>query len=165
MSASERGITRRLLKDMAAILVAAGAMGLCVNLFHPRGFVLASRQALEARTIVPISADEAKIKHDAGALFIDSREKEEYDRARIKGARNIPALDAAAGKGGADFSVLEKPVETVIYCDGPSCGASAILAEVIRKRGYGRTIYILEKGIPVWESKGYPLERGDLDGK
>ncbi|MBP7736837.1 MAG: rhodanese-like domain-containing protein [Spirochaetes bacterium] len=165
MSVSDKRKTRRLVKDMAVILVMAGAAGLCVNLLHPRGFVLAGRQALEARKIVAISAAEAKIKHDAGALFIDAREKDEYDRARIRGALNMPALDAAEGKGKADYSILDKPVEAVIYCDGPACGASAMLAEVIRKRGYGRTIYILEQGIPEWKSKGYPVDGEKRDGK
>ncbi len=165
MSISEKRITRRLVKNMFVICVAAGAAGLCVNLFHPRGFILVGRQSLEARKNVAISGEEAKIKHDAGALFIDAREKDEYDRGRIRGALNIPALDAAAGTPGADYSVLDRPLEAVIYCDGPACGASAMLAEVLRKRGYGRTIYILEQGIHEWESKGYPVEGEKRDGK
>ena len=44
-----------------------------------------------------------------------------------------------AGKSATDFSFLDRPAEIVIYCDGPSCGASAMLAGSIRKRGYGRT--------------------------
>ncbi len=165
MSASKKRITRRFIKDIFVILVAAGITGIVINLLHPRGFILVSRQALEARTIVAISSEEAKIKHAAGAVFIDAREKDEYDDARITQAINVPALDAADSKSGTDFAFLEKPAEIVIYCDGPSCGASAMLAEAIRKRGYKRTIYITEKGFPDWKSKGYPMERGEQDGK
>ncbi len=165
MSASRKRITRRLVKDMFALLAAAGCIGIAVNLFHPRGFTLVSRPDLEARKTVFISSEEAKIKHDAEAVFVDAREKEEYDAARVAGAVNLPALDAAAGKSGMDPAIFEKPAELVIYCDGPACGASAMLAETIRKRGYGRTIYIIEQGLPEWESKGYPVERGKRNGK
>lgn len=165
MSTGTKRITRRLVKDMLVICVAACAAGLCANLLHPRGFMLIGRQAFEARKNVAITAEEAMIKHDAGAIFIDAREKDEYDRVRIRGALTMPALDAEAGKGKADYSMLQRPAEVVVYCDGPACGASAMLAEAIRKSGYGRTIYILERGIPEWESKGYPVEREKSDGK
>ena len=54
MSASKKRITRRLIKDMIVILVAAGAAGIVINLLHPRGFILVSRQDLEARKIALI---------------------------------------------------------------------------------------------------------------
>ncbi len=165
MSPSKKRITRRLIKDMIVILVAAGATGMLINLLHPRGFTLVSKPDREAGKIAYISSVEARIKHDAGAVFIDAREKDEYENARIAGALNVPALDAAAGKSGIDFSFLKKPAEIVIYCDGPSCGSSAILAAAMRKKGYERTIYIIEKGFPEWESKGYPAERGNGNGK
>jgi rhodanese-related sulfurtransferase len=165
MSASKKRITRRLIKDMFMLLVAAGATGIVINLFHPHGFLLVSRPALEARKIVSISSEEAKIKYDAGAVFVDAREKDEYENARVTGAVSMPSLDAAAKKSGPDFSFLKKPEEIVIYCDGAACGASAALAELFQKRGYKRTIYIIERGFPEWESKGYPVERGNLNGK
>jgi rhodanese-related sulfurtransferase len=153
----------RLFKDMLVILVVAGAVAVVVNLFNPRGFVLVSRSSIEQRKIVAITAEEAKIKFDSDmAIFIDAREKAEFDYARIRGAMNIPASDAAA-KPGSDqkFLFLNKPAEIVIYCDGASCGASGTMAKLILDRGYGRNIYVLQKGFPEWESRGYPVERGE----
>jgi len=150
---------------MFVILVAAGAAGIAVNLFHPRGYVPVSRTDLEARKTVSLSVAEARIKHDAGAVFVDAREKAEFEQARVPGAINVPALDAAANRPGIDFSFLGRPAEIVVYCDGPSCGAAAMLAEAIRKRGYGRILYILENGLPGWEAAGHPVERGVRDGK
>ncbi len=165
MAPSTKRITRRLVREMFVILAAAGAAGIAVNLFHPRGYVLVSRADLEARKTVFLSAGEARIKHDAGAVFVDAREKAEFEQARVPGAINVPALDAAAGKPAMDFGFLGRQAEIVIYCDGPSCGASAMVAEAIRKRGYGRILYILTGGLPGWEAEGYPVERGAGDGK
>jgi rhodanese-related sulfurtransferase len=149
---------------MFFILVAAGAAGVTINLVHPRGYILVSRPALEARRIVTISSEEAKIKLEAGAVFVDAREREEYENARIRGAVNVPVLEASQ-KPGPDFSFLTRQVEVVIYCDGPSCGASTALAGLIQKRGYGRTLYVIGQGFPEWEAGGYPVDRGKHDGK
>ena len=165
MAPGTKRVTRRLIREMCVILAAAGALGVAMNLSHPRGFVLVSRTDIEARKNVPISAAEAGIKRDAGAVFVDAREKAEFKNARVPGAINIPALDAEAKTPGMDFGFLDRPAEIVIYCDGPSCGASALLAEAIRKRGYGRVLYMLEEGLSGWEAKGYPVERGARNGK
>jgi rhodanese-related sulfurtransferase len=152
----------RLLKDMIVILVIAGTIAVVINLFNPRGFVLVSRSSLEQRNIVPISADEAKIKYDADmAVFIDAREKAEYDSAHIRGAVNIPVPDAAAKQGTDEkISFLKRPVEVVVYCDGPSCGASESMAKLFLERGYRRNVYVIQKGFPEWELREYPVERG-----
>lgn len=165
MPASTKLISRRLLREMLVILVTAGAMGIVINLVHPRGFILISRPALEARKIVTISAEEARIKYDAGAVFIDARDRDEFNAAHIPGAVNVPALDVENHKSGLDFTFLQKPAELVLYCDGPACGASAMLARAIQERGYSRTIYIIGEGIPEWESRGYPIDREKGNGK
>jgi rhodanese-related sulfurtransferase len=153
----------RLLKDILIIFVVAGTAAALINLFNPRGFVLVSRSSLEQRRIVPISAVEAKIKYDADmAIFIDAREKAEYDYAHIHGAVNIPVSDAAARQGaGEKFSFLKKPVEVVVYCDGPACGASESMAKLLMDLGYQRNVYVIQKGFPEWELREYPVDRGE----
>jgi len=147
----------RLLKDIAVILVAAAAAGLAINLFHPRGFVPVSRQELALKRVVPVSAAEAKIKYDAGmALFIDAREKAEYDDGHIAGAGSVPA---SAPPAGAIAAAMARPLELVVYCDGAACGAAEKLARAIIGRGYGRTVYVIRDGFPAWEERGYPVER------
>jgi rhodanese-related sulfurtransferase len=153
----------RLLKDMTLIFVVAGAIAVVINLFNPRGFVLVSRSSLEQRNIVPVTAMEAKIKYDNGvAVFIDARDKSEYEHAHIRGAINIPVSDAMAKQGmGEKFEFLKRPVEVVVYCDGPTCGASESMAKLFLERGYRRNIYIIQKGFPEWELHEYPVERGE----
>jgi rhodanese-related sulfurtransferase len=147
----------RLLKDMLAIIIAAAAAGLAINLFHPRGFVPVSRQDLALKRVVSVSAVEAKIKYDAGmALFVDARDTEEFAAGHIAGAGNIPAVDPPAG---ALDALLRRTREIVIYCDGASCGAAAKLARELIGRGYGRNLYVIDDGFPGWEERGYPVER------
>lgn len=163
MSADGRRTGGRLLKEMIVIFAVACALGAAMNLLHPRGFILVSRSAVEERSIVPISVEEARIKRDAGsAVFVDARDRAEYVYSRIPGAVSVPVLDLVEGKGGApDLSFLDRPVEVVIYCESAACGAARDLAVRIRERGYERALYIMEKGFTEWESKGFPVERGE----
>jgi rhodanese-related sulfurtransferase len=147
----------RLLKDIFIILVAASAAGLAINLFHPRGFVPVSRHDLALKRVVTVSAAEAKIKYDAGmALFIDARDRAEYDSGHIAGAGSLPATDPPAG---ALAAAMARPLELVIYCDGVECGAAEKLARTMIDRGYLRNIYVIEDGFPGWEERAYPVER------
>lgn len=144
-----------LAREMFLLVIIAAVVGIGVNLFHPRGYELRGRSA--SRAAVSISVEEAAIKHDAGAIFVDARESSDYEQGRIPGALSVPLLDASAGK--ADLSFLDKPREIVLYCDGAGCGASIRLAEIIRNKGYRRTIYVMEEGYPGWISHGGPIER------
>ncbi|MBN2158901.1 MAG: rhodanese-like domain-containing protein [Spirochaetes bacterium] len=153
----------RLLKDTVIILVVAGAAGLVINLFHPDGYLLVSKASLSERRIVEISAAEAKIKRDAGAaVFIDARERDEYDCSRVAGAVSIPASGADAAKKARPWArYADRPVEIVVYCEGPSCGAAGALAKLIVAGGYKRTVYVMREGLPGWDEAGYPVERGE----
>lgn len=147
----------RLVKDIIAIIVAAAAVGLAINMFHPRGFVPVSRQELALKRVVSLSEAEAKIKYDAGlALFVDARSKIEFDGGHVAGALNIPADEPAAG---ALDALMGKPREIVLYCDGVECGAANRLARDMIGRGYGRNLYVITNGFPGWEERGYPVER------
>ena len=147
---------------MVVIIIAACALGAVVNLLHPRGYILMNRQSAGERSIVTISAEEARAKRDAGiALFIDAREREEYDHSRIPGAVSLPWSDAAARGSAGTLPFPDGPSEAVLYCDGAACGASLELAKLMRERGYRNIVYIIKGGFPEWESKGYPVERGE----
>ncbi len=162
MPVNGKRITARLLKEMTVLFVSACAFGAAVNLLHPRGFVLVSRPEIDERSIVAISVDEARVKRDAGALFVDARERAEYEYARIPGAVSVPLLDLLEPKGaGPDLSFLDRRDEVVIYCESAACGASRTLAKLFRERGYGRVLYIMEKGFTEWRSQGCPVERGE----
>jgi rhodanese-related sulfurtransferase len=148
-----------LFREMLYIIGMAAAAAFVVNLFHPRGYVMVGKSELEKMRIVPISAYEAKIKYDSGsAVFIDAREKEEFDESHIAGSINLPAGDPLPVPSRLPY--LKKPKEIVIYCDGVSCGASARLAGKIL--GLTRKhIYIIKGGLPEWKERGFPVMEED----
>jgi len=160
------GETGSLLKESAYFVLAAVFLGFAVNLFHPRGYVPVGRETIEERRIVFITVEEAKIKHRGGqALFIDTRPAREYGEGRIPGAVNIPANPESVSLNRIReyFPRIKAGVETVLYCDGETCGSSEVLARHLLAMGYSRHLYIITEGIPRWAAAGHPLQKGDQE--
>ncbi len=77
----EREELSLIIRDAAYIVVVSAFIGLAVNLFHPKGFILVSKSMEKSKNIVLISTEEAKIKNDSqSAVFIDSRQNDEFER-------------------------------------------------------------------------------------
>jgi rhodanese-related sulfurtransferase len=149
---------KKIARESFYIIVITAAAALIINMFHPGGFVPVGREALLQKKIVSITAAEAKIKFDGGALFIDSRGPSEYGEERISGALSIPASPESASlkRIRDNFNLLQGPRELVIYCDGGSCGSSEELAKRLLGIGYKRNIYVITEGLPEWKGAGYP---------
>jgi rhodanese-related sulfurtransferase len=64
-----------------------------------------------------ITLDELKNALDAGEVdyLIDARSPEEFAKAHIEGAMNVPAAEAEKGKG----LPQEKDARIVFYCNDP----------------------------------------------
>ena len=151
----------KIFKDIFFIILISVILAFAVNLIHPKGFTFISTQKEKNTGIVYITSNEAKIKKDReAALFLDSRQEDEYSTAHITGAVNIPAVPASisAKKISENQNLISGPVEIVIYCDGVSCGSSEILANRLIDMGYSRHIYIIKNGIPEWEENGFAVE-------
>ena len=150
-----------IIRNSIYIIIFSIFAGFIINIFNPGGFTLVSRAMENQKQIVLISSEEAKIKLDSGsALFIDSRQDNEYDLFHIPDSINIPATPASIRlkKIRENFDLISGPIELVIYCEGLSCGSSQILSEKLIEMGYSKHIYLIEKGIPEWEEKGYPVQ-------
>lgn len=155
-----------LLREATVIVAFAAVLGLCVNLFHPKGFSLVSRESLREGRIVRVSGDEAKIKYDsAAALFIDTRSEEEYDAERIAGALSLPVhpLSSLDIRLRRQMVQLLEPRELVLYCD-EACDSALTLARRLLAAGYGRHLYVMERGIDEWRERGFPLQRREKEG-
>ncbi len=150
----------QIIKESIYIVLIAAVTGFMINVYHPKGYSLVSASVYKDKQIVLISSEEAKIKKDRGAFFIDSRTKEEYKDAHITGAVNIPGVPASQSvkKIKEYYGQLSQPKELILYCDGASCGSSPILAKRLIEMGYSKHLYIIEHGIPEWKKKGLPLE-------
>lgn len=151
-----------LARRSAMIVVFAFLLGLAVNAVHPRGFMLVSRKSLELTKIIKISTDEGKIKFDHGsALFVDTRDGEEFAARRIQGSVNIPAYPDSLTivKMKEHYEKLASPLELVLYCDA-GCDSSEKIAGKIIELGYSRNIYLLKDGVKAWIDKGFPVNTG-----
>lgn len=151
---------KKIIRESAAMVLLAALLGFGVNLFHPKGFILVSREFLALKKIVSLSTVEARIKFDsASAVFIDSRDAEEFSRGHIQGARNIPAEPESDARKRIREADIPPSKELVLYCLGKSCGSSEALARLFVLEGYRRNIYVMEEGYPEWADKDYPVDR------
>jgi rhodanese-related sulfurtransferase len=93
---------------------------------------------------------------DGSALFIDSRETDEYSISHISNAVNIPYDYYEDYEFQLDEIDFEKPL--VVYCSGGECSLSIDLADYIFfDLGYFNVL-VFEGGMPEWESAGYPIQ-------
>lgn len=81
------------------------------------------------------------------ALFIDAREKERFEAGHIRGALNLPLaeLTEAAFPARARQAVTV----TVVYCDGPGCGAAERVAAWLKERG-ATDVRVIREGWAAW---------------
>jgi|SRR6187397_2786525 adenylyltransferase/sulfurtransferase len=98
-----------------------------------------------------VRASELKAELDAGAdiQLIDVRQPDEYDFARIEGARLIPL-----GEILARMSEIDAERDTVVYCK--MGGRSARAVEVLERSGFKGTLRNLAGGITAWSNEVDP---------
>lgn len=154
---------RTLLREMFFIVIAAAFLGYCIAMFHPKGYVLIGRGALNDTRIVTISVDEARPKRNCSALFIDARGRLDYNVSHIAGAVSIPASPESVTLHAIreHFKKIGDAGELVVYCGGSSCGISTQVAKRLISMGYSRHIYVLAEGFAGWREKRLPLEAGE----
>jgi rhodanese-related sulfurtransferase len=156
----DRKEIRSVLRQAFYLMTAIVALSFCANIIHPRGFVFVSRESQRGAMIVPVSAEEAKIKFDSSAIFVDSRDGSEYSASHVRGALHIPAApdSLSLARIKANMEVLAGKRELVLYCN-KNCNTAELLAERLMESDYQRHIYIMKDGFELWVKKGYPLDR------
>lgn len=100
--------------------------------------------------------DVVKRQLDRGAklAFLDARASSDYLREHIAGAVSVPFY-------GADEYIDQLPKDAwlVCYCACPHA-ASVKLAKKLLAEGFTK-VTVLDEGINVWKSKGYPMSKGE----
>ena len=139
-----------------AILVLGVSLGLAWNALSGRGFALTHNVFVREGDEL-IEATEAKLRREAGALFLDARPRPFYEMGHIPGALPLPEDEFEPG-----FKRLEPVLRTrfdiVVYCSGFGCEASHIVARKLKQRGIPAVI--LHEGWPAWQEAGYPTKAG-----
>ncbi len=126
---------------LIAVAVISGGM-LLWPLFR-RGVGGSSISTLEATQLI----------NHQGALVLDVREPEEFQKGHILNARNLP-LGQVEARAGEIEKFKEKPV--IVACATGNRSASA--AAILRKRGFARVVN-LSGGISAWTQAGLPVEK------
>ena len=116
---------------------------------------LDSLLAAETILVAPVMVDLelAKKMYDLGIVFVDARDKDEYDESHITGAILEPTI---AGELTKDFPP-NKPLIT--YCSGGHCDLSFELAMELMEEWNYEKVFVYEGGLPEWEEAGYPVYR------
>ncbi|HUU37842.1 MAG TPA: rhodanese-like domain-containing protein [Candidatus Desulfaltia sp.] len=165
---------RKTSREILLIIILSCLLGVAVNISLLRRFVAGEfRQSFvderEYAGIRFISLAEAedlfarKIQTGEGAVFIDSRSRQDFAAGHIPGALNVPVgelkNERKTPSGEALSAALSFPVDQVlvVYCEGGDCQTSVALATLIHERGF-TDIRILSGGWEEWVAAGLPEE-------
>jgi rhodanese-related sulfurtransferase len=102
-------------------------------------------------TVPEIDIDELARVREAGVPLVDVREPDEFEQARVPGARLIPLADVPE-------RIEEIPSDTRVYVICAGGGRSAKAVEYLNNQGYD-TVNVAG-GTKAWLEAGHPVEHG-----
>jgi len=102
-----------------------------------------------------IKLEQAYKLYKQNILFIDAREKADYQLGHIKGALNLP-FDSF-NKYEHILKEIPKDKIIVTYCAGTDCDLSILLGNKLLSLGYKKT-YIFFGGWNDWQQANFPVE-------
>jgi len=107
-----------------------------------------------------ITAEELKDKMDSHGnyVLVDVLSPQDFGKAHIKGAMNIPLAEIEAK--GSEW--LNRNMDVIVYSDGPNCNGASFAQAHLQRLGF-RT-WSLVGGLETWAQKGYPID-GDPNYK
>lgn len=95
----------------------------------------------------------ARLKKGEKLILVDTREDNEWEKGRIKGAIHL-------GKGvierDAEATLTDKNAEIILYCGGGF--RSALSADNLQKMGYTNVVS-MDGGWRTWNEAGGPVEK------
>lgn len=102
-----------------------------------------------------ISLEQAYKLYLQKILFIDARNKNDYDYSHIKNSVSLPVFQFEDYKPLLETIQPDQPI--VVYCNGPDCDMSDMLAEKLYELGYHK-LFVFKGGWEEWENADYPSE-------
>jgi len=137
------------------LILAALILAVVVNLLHPKRIPWVDDWAnrVEAQAVaekVPLVqlSDMLNVLRDGSRLFVDARPADEYAKSHLPGAISLPFQSLE------ETSVLALPLgkPLVIYCTGPECDDSLLLAIELRKLGRA-DVAVFIGGMELWQAE------------
>jgi len=122
-------------------------------MYHTEGFL---RLVEESRKRVnEISVQRAIERQNAGAILVDVREDNEWEKAHATGARHM-------GRGiierDIETAIPDKATELILYCGGGF--RSALAADNLQKMGY-TNVFSMAGGWHAWNEANAPVESAE----
>ncbi|MFO7447204.1 MAG: rhodanese-like domain-containing protein [Ignavibacteriaceae bacterium] len=156
------------IKQIVLIILSSMLIGLSYNFLSANGVGLFSYDnkkmlsaellgdnATEPKEIMLVEAFEL---YEAGVIFIDAREHEDYISGHIKNSVNIPYYDFDNYKNSLRNIPKDEPVVT--YCGGTDCDLSIVLGNKLNSLGYEK-VFVFFGGWEQWQDAEYPTAEGD----
>jgi len=151
----------------AALLALACAVGFSFNAISKTGLKSFAAPPAASATdpdgahegrIRIIALEEAREFVESGGVVIDARTKDQYKEGHIRGA--IPLDYYELGRALDEvLPLLSKEARTMVYCEGPSCDTSELLAGELARIGFTKLL-VFKGGIEEWTEAGLPVEKG-----
>jgi TolB-like protein/rhodanese-related sulfurtransferase len=142
----------RLREGLRKAGVPEGATGRPANLEFT-DLVAVSAGTFDVAGAIEIDSVQAKLLHDNGVTFIDSRGKDLYGRGHIPGATNLYFHQVWDNLS----QIVNLNDEVVFYCGDPSCHLAAHSSAQALVLGYSK-VYYFAGGFSAWKNAGYPVE-------
>ncbi len=102
----------------------------------------------------PIGLDELRERiSKQDLILLDVRPVSEFQAGRIPGALSIPLADLQDR-----LDEIPAGTEVAAYCRGPFCVMAVQAVEILRRNGIRARRF--EDGIPEWQARGLPVDRG-----
>jgi rhodanese-related sulfurtransferase len=140
------------------LILAAVILAVVVNLVHPKRIPWigdwANRieaQAVTEKVALVQLSDMLKYLRDDSRMFVDARLSEEYAKAHFPGAVSLP-FQTLETQSAIVTQVLTSDKPPVVYCTGPECDDSLLLALELRKLGR-EDVAVFVGGMELWQSE------------
>lgn len=111
-----------------------------------------------------ITTAQAKAFHDrlfaqGDVVFVDARNRDEFEAAHIPGSLHIPPDAFFGGQLPAEMDMAPKSYTIVVYCGGGECDASKLVALRFKEQAYS-TVYVYQEGFTGWSAAKLPTQKG-----
>lgn len=140
------------------LILTALILAVAVNLLHPKRIPWVEDWAnrVEAQAVaeqVPLVqlSDMLNFLRNGSHLFVDARPAEEYARGHLPGAISLP-FETLNQRAGIVAQVLASAKPPVLYCTGPECDDSLLLAIELRKLGR-KDAAVFIGGMELWQGE------------
>ena len=145
----------RLSKEVCLIVGVTLISGMAINFFRQDGVHIIPDTFRSAR-FHRIDVHRAKLKFDAGALFIDARSADEYREKHVKDALNLP-LTLFDFVYRMKLERLDRQKELVVYGRSISTLYGEEVAVRLLSKGHTNVV-VMEEDFDDWSKRDFPSE-------